>query len=153
METPRLFEQLQELEVALHQPAIRRDQATLERLLHPRFREFGRSGRSYTKADVLANLAAEQEATDVWSQNFEIELLGDDSALLTYRSAHVVADGKLERHTNRSSLWVRAGSAWQMLFHQGTPSEPFERAQPNHSIKRTSSSGLRPLPAAAHVKR
>jgi hypothetical protein len=150
MDAQPLLEQLRELEVALHQPAIRRDRAMLERLLHPRFREFGRSGRSYMRADVLANLAAEQEATAVWSQNFEVELVGDDAALLTYRSAHVVADGKLERHTNRSSLWVRAGSAWQMLFHQGTPTEPFERVQPNSSIERT----VAGKPAsAAHVER
>jgi len=102
----------------------------LERLLHPRFREFGRSGRSYVRADTLANLPAEQEATAVWSQNFEIELVGDNAALLTYRSAYVVAESKLERHTNRSSLWVRAPSTWQMLFHQGSPTEPFRASAP-----------------------
>ena len=150
MDAQHLLEQLRDLEVALHQPAIRRDRAILERLLHPRFREFGRSGRSYVRADVLANLPAEQEATTVWSQNFEIELVGDNAALLTYSSAHVVADGKLERHTNRSSLWVRAASAWQMLFHQGTPTEPFERVQPNSSMERT----VAGKPAsAAHVER
>lgn len=122
-----LLEQLRDLEVALHQPSIRRDRAMLERLLHPHFREFGRSGRSYVRADVLATLPSEQEATVVWSQGFEIELIGDDAALLTYRSAHVAAGGKLEQHSNRSSLWVRAGIAWQMLFHQGTPTEPFEQ--------------------------
>jgi len=47
MDAQHLLEQLRELEVALHQPANRRDRAMLERLLHPRFREFGRSGRSY----------------------------------------------------------------------------------------------------------
>lgn len=125
-----LLAQLRDLEVALHQPATRRDRAMLERLLHPGFREFGRSGRSYVRADMLAKLSAEQEAAAVWSQGFEIELVGDDAALLTYRSAHVAASGRLERHSNRSSLWVRAGSAWQMLFHQGTPTEAFQREAP-----------------------
>ena len=128
VDTQHLLGQLRELEVALHQPATRRDRAMLERLLHPRFREFGRSGRSFLRADVLANLPAEREATAVWSQDFAIERLGEDAALLTYGSAHVVGNGELDRHTSRSSLWVRAGSNWQMLFHQGTPGEPFERS-------------------------
>jgi hypothetical protein len=134
VDAQNLLERLQDLEVALHQPAIRRDRAMIERLLHPRFREFGRSGRAYVRADVLANLPAEHEATTVWSQNFNIELVGNDAAMLTYTSAHAVTDGKLELHTNRSSLWVLEAGTWQMLFHQGTPTEPFERVSPNASL-------------------
>jgi len=128
MTQEHLLEELQELESALHQPAVRRSIAELDRLLHPRFREFGRSGRSYTKSDVLTNLPAGQESSVVWSQEFEVEPLAEGLALLTYRSAQVDAEGRLTRHTNRSSLWQHTDRGWQMLFHQGTPCEPFEPA-------------------------
>ena len=36
--------------------------------------------------------------------------LAPSVVLLTYRSAHVAADGVLDRHTNRSSVWcLRSG--------------------------------------------
>jgi len=133
----QLLTELQELEVSLHQPAVRRSVTELDRLLHPRFREFGRSGRSYTKGDVLADLPEEEESFVVWSQEFEVEPLVEGWALLTYKSAHVGVQGELTRHTNRSSIWQHTARGWQMLFHQGTPCEPFEPVQPSSSIERT----------------
>jgi hypothetical protein len=103
-----LLETLRALEVALHQPSVRRDRGQLERLLHPNFREFGRSGRAYDRAEMLELLAGspqEPQPAKIWSQDFALHLLPEASALLTYRSANVSADGTLERYTNRSSVW------------------------------------------------
>ena len=122
-----LLDTLRALEVALHQPETRRDGETLARLLDERFREFGRSGRIYTKAEVIAEIHQETHAAEIWPQDFHVEPLAEGPALLTYRSAHVGVNGQLERHTNQASLWRLTERGWQMLFHQGTPTAGFER--------------------------
>ena len=125
-----LLETLRALEVALHQPSVWRDRGQLERLLHPDFREFGRSGGTYDRAKMLELLpgsSQEPQPARIWSQDFALQVLAEGSALLTYRSANVTADGTLERHTNRSSVWQRTSEGWRMLFHQGTATAPFEK--------------------------
>ncbi|MFO1352310.1 MAG: DUF4440 domain-containing protein [Gammaproteobacteria bacterium] len=121
------IETLRTLEVALHRPEVRSDRGKLDGLLHPRFREFGRSGRIYAKAEILAEFSDHPQTYAVWSQDFQVEPLSKEYALLTYRSAHLNPEGKLERYTNRSSLWQLTEHGWQMLFHQGTPAETFSK--------------------------
>jgi uncharacterized protein YndB with AHSA1/START domain len=127
LDTKSLLDTLRTLEVALHQPEVRSDLARLERLLHESFRESGRSGRTYTRAEVLAEFSREPQAYEVWPQDFQLQPLSEGLALLTYRSAHVKSDGALERYTNRSSLWQLTEHGWQLLFHQGTPTDAFPR--------------------------
>jgi hypothetical protein len=127
-----LLATLRELECELHDPKCRRDRACLERLLVPDFREFGRSGSAYVRDDYvrddrLANLsAAASSETKIHAQDFAVHPLSDAIALLTYRSANVTPSGELTRHTNRASIWRRGSSGWQMVFHQGTPTEHFD---------------------------
>jgi len=116
---------LRALECELHEPRVRRDRARLERLLHPSFSEFGRSGNAYTKTEIVALLLNEQEGVRVHAQDFRVQLLAEGVALLTYKSAHVTAGGVLERQSLRSSVWKLGASGWQMLFHQGTPTTGF----------------------------
>jgi hypothetical protein len=130
MDAKALLETLRTLEVALHQPDMRSDRGKLDRLLHPRFREFGRSGRIYAKAEILAEFSDQPQTYEVWSQEFRVELLSQGLALLTYKSAHINGEGKLERYTNRSSLWQFTQCGWQMLFNQGAPTEAFPRDAP-----------------------
>lgn len=127
MESDMLLATLRALEVALHQLGVRSDRARLDQLLHPRFREFGRSGRIYTKAEILAEFSQHLQTHRVWSQDFQLEPLTEGLALLTYKSAHINSAGKLERHANRASLWQLTEVGWQMLFHQGTPTAAFPR--------------------------
>jgi hypothetical protein len=124
-----LLETLRALEVALHQSALRADPARLGALLHPAFREFGRSGAIYSRDATLAEFVEQAQPYTIWSQDFIAEALSDELVLLTYRSAHIDAAGALERHTNRMSLWQRTERGWQMRFHQGTPSPPFARTE------------------------
>src|SRR5262245_21650135 len=130
---PALLQTLRALEVALHQPFVRHDRKRLDQLLHPNFREFGRSGREYDRAEMMILFlneqppSAEQPSSQVWSQDFALEPLAEGCAVLTYRSASIRADGTLERHTNRSSVWQLTAQGWKMLFHQGTPTAPFEK--------------------------
>jgi hypothetical protein len=121
-----LLETLRALEVELHRAKVRSSRSALESLLHPSFREFGRSGAAYTREEILTQVSQASDQPTIWSQDFRLELLSERLALLTYRSAHVAATGELERrHANRSSLWQQLGGRWKMRFHQGTPTEAF----------------------------
>lgn len=116
-----LLEELRTLETELHKDETCHDQQRMKTLLHPDFIEFGRSGTRYTRADILREFAQGDVLPLVQSHNFELVVLGDDVALLTYVSAHVDAGGNSHRQTLRSSIWVRTQAGWQMRFHQGTP--------------------------------
>lgn len=116
-----LLEELRRLEELLHSREVRADSKRLKALLHPEVEEFGRSGRRYGRAEILAGLAAEQLEPGLRARYYELAILADGVALLTYVSAHVDEQGHATRHTRRSSLWLRSGSSWQLRFHQGTP--------------------------------
>jgi hypothetical protein len=83
MATDNLLQHLRELEVALHQSAVRRDAARIDELLHESFAEFGRSGRSYNRGDILEMLRHEVSGP-VWAQDFSVAEIADGIALLTY---------------------------------------------------------------------
>jgi len=116
-----LLETLRALEVELHRLETRRDRARLDALLHPDFREVGRSGREYSRADILTEFAGATEYPAIESKGYRLRVPAPGVALLTYVSAHRDDTGKLSRFTLRSSLWVRSGTGWLLLFHQGTP--------------------------------
>jgi hypothetical protein len=118
---PKLLEELRELETELHKHETRRNRQRMEMLLHPDFVEFGRSGTRYTRADILKEFDRGSTLPAIHACDFDLVVLAQDVALLTYLSAHVDAGGTLYRHTLRSSLWMYTEVGWQMRFHQGTP--------------------------------
>lgn len=126
MSAEPLLSVLRALECELHQPKARRNQKRLDELLDPGFREFGRSGAAYERADIFELLSNEIPPAKVHAQGFTAFELAPSVVLLTYQSAHVSHAGSVERHTNRSSIWRFNDSRWQMVFHQGTPCEAFE---------------------------
>ena len=115
-----LLQELQTLEVELHQPGVRCSRERLKQLLHPEFHEVGRSGRSYNREAIVDFLAAEESQPVVASNEFSVSVLGPGVALLTYRSAHVEQSAYLVNHTLRSSIWLKASTGWQLRYHQGT---------------------------------
>lgn len=120
------MEEIVKLEMELHQHSVRNDRFRLDELLHDSFIEIGRSGEIYNKERILASL--QSEATHrVWSQDYASQLIGNGLVLLTYRSAHVGSDESLTRFSRRSSLWEGSERGWKMRFHQGTPTDAFER--------------------------
>ena len=123
MAVSELLEALTRLETELHLSETRRDPQRMRELLHEDFEEFGRSGRSYSRREVLAEFSAEQTLPRIAASDFAVHRLGDDLALLTYRTAHVGVSGELSRHTLRSSLWTLTATGWRMRFHQGTPTD------------------------------
>jgi hypothetical protein len=114
------LEQLIELETELHRIETRRNTTRLDQLLHHDFVEFGRSGRRYSRREVLQEFAGD-DMPPVRARDFECAELGPGVALLTYRSAHVGPAGELFRETLRVSVWVETATGWRMRFHQGTP--------------------------------
>lgn len=126
-EQPPLLIELQSREIELHQPEARGNARRLDELLHDDFCEFGRSGKAYTKADMIHALQSATQHPSIVADRFLAQSLSADIVLLTYRSAQRLANGDLHHPALRSSLWQHSpGQGWQMRFHQGTPAEPFD---------------------------
>jgi hypothetical protein len=105
---------LLELEAKLMDPEVRKDRDQVAALLHADFREFGSSGREWSKETVLDLLQAEALYTRPAVADFTVKRLTPGSALVTYRTVGNAGA------TLRSSLWVQDDGAWRILFHQGT---------------------------------
>jgi hypothetical protein len=88
-------------------------------LLADDFVEFGSSGRTYDKKQVLFALR-KQIPGRLTIEEFRVREISPAAALVTYRARAESADHKTEKSSLRSSLWVRRGSEWQRIFHQGT---------------------------------
>jgi hypothetical protein len=117
-----LAEHLLALELELLTNATRKDPARLSELLTHDFREFGSSGRVFSKKEIT--LALQQELPVSLSiANFEMRLLADGVALVTYQSVKEQGDGP-PATALRSSIWIRTASDWKMIFHQGTKIPP-----------------------------
>lgn len=110
---------LEALERELLVPGVRKS-ARVEALLAEDFVEFGSSGRTYAKADIIAALR-DETPTAITATDFRLRMLTPDIALLTYRSWRHATPAA---HALRSSLWRREGERWRMVFHQGTPTAP-----------------------------
>lgn len=108
---------LRELEESLWRPETRYDRSWMRRVLHPDFREFGRSGRVYDLARTLDAAVSAFEA-ELPLPDFAVAELAPGVALVTYVS-RVRSDGGMLT-ANRSSLWLRGADGWRLRFHQGT---------------------------------
>ena len=118
-----LRDEIFEMETLLFDPDVRHSFASVNRLLHPEFREYGSSGRVYDKETMLTLMVLESPAP-VRIRDFGVKKLGEGVALATYCT--VGTEGKEAR---RSSVWVRGDAGWQVIFHQGTsvPGRPSHR--------------------------
>jgi len=112
---------LTRLEEAMWRPDTRFNLAFQEAHFAQDFVEFGRSGRLYSRAQIISTDAHPIEAT-LPLQELNIRQLDHDTVQLTYNS-EVIYDGVRE-HARRSSIWSRTPSGWVMRFHQGTPYNP-----------------------------
>ena len=100
------------LERDLLTDAVRSDPSAVAALLHPDWIEIGRSGRLWTREEMLAVIAplTEPVGLDIVS----VGRVDEATILLLWRA---VTD---HRSTLRSSLWVRVAGDWRQRFHQGT---------------------------------
>ena len=117
-----------EQEIALHQFEVRQDKVEIERLIHPDFREVGRSGNSFDFKSIVRMMETEKPSNvQVHSQNYECVALEPTVQLLTYETALIDDSGQVSNFTKRSSIWVLVGELWQLKYHQGTPCDAFEK--------------------------
>lgn len=103
------------LETSLLDADVRKSARVVE-LLADDFLEFGSSGATYTRDDLVALLSAEAPSK-LRADGFRLTRLGPDAALLAYR---IRRDGDPPVDTLRSSVWRREAGGWRMVFHQGT---------------------------------
>ena len=109
-----------DLERQLMDPAFRRQREQVSSLLAEDFREFGSSGRVWSRATILDLLASEEAYTAPAVEDFAMQRISPETALVTYRTLRADAESDAPQITLRSSLWVLRDNRWQVLFHQGT---------------------------------
>jgi hypothetical protein len=111
-------EKLQQLEQHLLTSTTRHHAAELSSLLAEEFREFGSSGRAFSKAEIISELQSEA-SVPLSLKSFEAYPVSDHAFLVTFRAVKEVP-GLPPAESLRSSLWIYRDGRWQMLFHQGT---------------------------------
>ena len=105
-------------EIRLLDPNIRTNLAAVEQLLDPEFREIGRSGRLWTRTEMIAALSEPEMSAGlegVRPTDLAVQRIEKSTYLLTYR---VETDEGVRR---RSSLWRIDAGQPRLVFHQGTP--------------------------------
>lgn len=118
---PADFDAIRRLEECLWRPESRFDNSLMEQVFAADFFEFGRSGRTYSRAELLFDPAETQsfQAT-LPLPGFHARHLSDDVVQVTYVSEVASREGEISR-ANRSSIWSRTPDGWRLRFHQGTP--------------------------------
>jgi hypothetical protein len=109
---------LTRLEEAMWREETRFDRAFMERALASDFFEFGRSGRTYSRQQIL-DFPREPIDAQLPLQGLQIRLVGANTAQVTYNS--VVRYRDVVEFGRRSSIWSKSGDNWVLRFHQGTP--------------------------------
>lgn len=111
------FEILKELEESLWRSETRFNLEFQEKVFAHDFFEFGRSGRTYARDQMIRT-----DSTPILAklplENFKIHVLDEKNVLVTYVSE--VHYDELER-ANRCSVWSKTSDGWRFRFHQGTP--------------------------------
>lgn len=122
LDAEALLAMLKGLEERLLTSELRSSPNEVGDLLADDFVEFGRSGQTYDKRQTVEALAGEVESheqAERTASHFHINELADGVALLTCRSTRRVAGNA--SYSLRSSIWAWREGRWQMVFHQGTP--------------------------------
>jgi len=114
-----LHEQIYDLEDRLLQPEIRGSKEEISMLLADSFVEFGVSGHTYDKLQVVEELPY-SPTVPVIIKDFQVKVLAPDVVLATYRAVKPHESREEMRNSLRSSIWKFLDGRWQMVFHQGT---------------------------------
>jgi hypothetical protein len=118
-----LEREIRSLEERLLDRRVRSNPDLAGELLAEEFLEFGSSGRTWTKQEILDALR-EERAIRFTISDFQVRLISPEAVLATYRVLAEPESHELSRSSLRSSLWVRRAGRWQLVFHQGTLSKP-----------------------------
>ncbi|MFB9795831.1 DUF4440 domain-containing protein [Arthrobacter citreus] len=105
---------VQNAELELLESSTRSQAARMEELLHPEFVEIGRSGRRWTRAEVIDALGGEALRPAPDADEWGFVDLAEHLVLLTYR----LRTGT--RQSRHASVWDTSGATARLRFHQGT---------------------------------
>ncbi|WP_077618177.1 DUF4440 domain-containing protein [Bacillus sinesaloumensis] len=87
-------------------------------LLADDFLEFGSSGKPYDKEALLTAVKGINTNSIKYTvTDFKINLLTSDVLLATYKTFR----HNDTKYALRSSIWKKRQDKWQIVFHQGTP--------------------------------
>src|SRR5215472_9211352 len=73
-----------ELETALHRKEIRNSAESVSQLLADEFKEFGSSGRIFSKASIIESLKKTESDQPLLVDNFDVQKLAQGVVLVTY---------------------------------------------------------------------
>ncbi len=114
---------LRQLEERLLPPDVRKSVEEVSELLANEFIELGSSRRIFDKRHIIARLQMEPTVRRSLL-DFKTSVLAPGVVSVTYRAVRQGAvPGAQPIHSLRSSIWKLIDGRWQMLFHQGTPSQ------------------------------
>lgn len=119
--SPSDLAEIERLEEAMWQQTTRYDPDFQESRFSQDFFEFGRSGRVYSRHQIIVKQGHPIHAK-LPLPELQMRLLDTNTVQVTYNSA-VIHDGMTE-YARRSSIWSRNSTGWIMRFHQGTPYVP-----------------------------
>lgn len=108
------FHAIQRAELALLSGPTRHDGAALRDTLHVDFAEIGRSGRRWTRDEIIAALTIEGDGSTPHTDEWLFTEIAPHLVLVTYRLR--TRDG-VSRH---SSIWDTTSGVPVLRFHQGT---------------------------------
>jgi hypothetical protein len=116
--TLRVCQELAAREPIYHHPEFGVTRGDFEAQTDPDFWEVGASGTVYGREDiwpVLEGRYGDPDYHDEWqASNFLCRELGEGYYLMTY----LLRQGA--RLTRRATIWNRAPTGWQVVYHQGT---------------------------------
>ena len=102
---------LEKLEECLWRSETRFDNALMDRIFAPDLIEFGRSGRVYSRADLMIGSDGQVQINATLPlPEFSARFLSNDIAQVTYTSE--IHYGSQVERANRSSIWGRQGPSW-----------------------------------------
>lgn len=118
----QLAKHIEDLEVSLLQPEVRRSREKLDLLLADDLVEFGMYGKIFSKQDFLDTLPnSEDEKFEKYTGfDFEAKELAPDTIQLTYKATVEFLKTNEKVLTLRCSIWQKREKGWQMIWHQGT---------------------------------
>lgn len=108
---------LQALEESMWRTETRFDRAYMNAVLHPDFAEVGRSGRVFSRDEVL-DMPQVPINVEIPRSSFSATEIADGVALIVYETVPV---DSMHGAAHRSSVWLAVGTRWLLRYHQGTP--------------------------------
>ena len=112
---------LRRLEENFINPGYRANPEIAAEVFADDFIEVGKSGRCFTKAEIISDLKSESFSGDRVITGFKAKALAQGLVLVTYLITTQDKNTNKTSQSVRSSIWKHHEDRWQILFHQGTP--------------------------------